>query len=326
MGKRIVFLITAFGMLASAGSAAARPPARLPTIGVLGAASGGTDRSAAFHEGLRDLGYVEGKNVVIVSRHAHGKRALLPALAAELVRLKVDVIVTGGGNATRAAMKATSTIPIVMVQSGDPVAEGFVASLARPGGNVTGLSRISPDLNGKRLELLKEIVPGISRVAVFHTSTSASDARMLGELQDAAKLLRLDLEYEDVRGPKDFKPAFRAAKRERTGAVLVQVWGAILNSYRKEFAEDAIEDRLPAIYRQREYVQAGGLICYGVSEVDLHRRAATYVDRILRGEKPADLPVERPTKFDLVVNLRTARALGITIPRAVLLRADNVVE
>jgi putative ABC transport system substrate-binding protein len=275
---------------------------------------------------MRELGYVEGKNIVIERRSAEGKRDRLSALAAELVRLKVDVIVTGGANATRAAKKATSTIPIVMAQSGDPVADGFVASLAQPGGNITGLSSLNAELNGKRLELLKEIVPTLSRVAIFGTSTNTSDALYLRKTEASAGTLGLKLQHLDVLGPKDFVTAFRAASEGQADAVLVLVWGAILNLHRAEFAELAAKSRLPAMYQQREHVEAGGLMTYGVSEVDLNRRAATYVDKILKGRNPIDLPVEQPTKFEFIINLKAAKRIGLTIPPNVLARADRVIR
>jgi putative ABC transport system substrate-binding protein len=307
--------------------AEAQQSKKIPVIGILGAASStANDRTAAFLQGMRKLGYVEGKNIVIGRRYAEGKRDRLPALAAELVRLKVDVIVTGGGNATRAAMKATSTIPIVMAHSTDPVADGFVASLAHPGGNVTGFSNLAPELNGKRLELLKEIIPRLSRVAVFGTSRNADNAKLMGGIQTAAAALNLRLQQLDVVSPNDFEPAFQAASRGHADAVLVLVWGAILNSYRAEFARLAVKSRLPAMYEYRENVEAGGLMTYGVSEDDLNRRVAAYVDKILKGAKPGDLPVQQPTKFDLIINLKAARQIGLTIPPSVLYRADRVIK
>jgi putative ABC transport system substrate-binding protein len=299
----------------------------LPVIGILGAGSAkNNDRTEAFFQGMRELGYVEGKNIVFEKRYAEGKRDRLPALAAELVRLKVHVIFAGGANATHGAKKATSTIPIVMAQSGDPITAGFVASLARPGGNVTGLSSLSPELSGKRLELLKEIVPKLSSVAVFHTSTSVGNARSLEETESAAGALGVKLQRIDVRGSKDFETAFRAASNGQAEAVLVMVWGGILNLHRAEFAKLAARSRLPAMYSQPTYVEAGGLMTYGVSEVDLNRRAATYVDKILKGAKPADLPVEQPTKFEFIINLKTAKQIGLTIPPNVLARADRVIK
>jgi putative ABC transport system substrate-binding protein len=327
MNKRIFCVALCALLYALCLPVEAQQPTKVPRIGFLGAASStGNDRSEAFRQGLRELGYVEGKNIVIESRYAEGKRDRLPALAVELARLNVDVIVTGGGNATRAAKKATSTIPIVMAQSGDPVAEGFVARLGRPGGNITGLSSLAPELNGKRLELLKEVIPKLSRVAVFGTSTSTANAQRLKETDLPARALGVKLQHLDVLGPKDFEAAFRAAAKGRADAVLVLVWGAVLNLYRAEFAELAVKSRLPAMYQQREHVEAGGLMTYGVSEVDLNRRAATYVDKILKGAKPADLPVEQPTKFELVINLKAAKQIGLTIPPNVLARADRVIK
>jgi putative ABC transport system substrate-binding protein len=326
MNKKIGLALSAL-LFALCLPAQAQQPTKIPVIGVLGASSSiSTDRTDAFRQGMRELGYVEGKNIIIERRYAEGKPDRLPGLAAELVRLEVDVIVTGGGNATRAAKKATSTIPIVMAQSGDPVAAGFVASLARPGGNITGLSSLAPELNGKRLELLKEIVPRLARVAIFGTSTNAGNARNLRETEGVAGALGVKLQHLDVLGPKDFKTAFRAAGKGKADAVLVLVWGAVLNPHRAEFADLAVKNRLPAIYEQREHVEAGGLVTYGVSEVDLNRRAATYVDKILKGRKPADLPVEQPKKFELVINLKTAKQIGLTIPPDVLARADRVIK
>jgi putative tryptophan/tyrosine transport system substrate-binding protein len=306
----------------------AQQPAKIPVIGRLGAssASGEAARMEAFRQGLRELGYIEGKNIVIEWRHAEGKLDRLPVLAGELVRLKVDIIITGGGNATEAAMKATSTIPIVMAQSGDPVADGFVASLARPGGNITGLSRLSRELSGKRLELLKEIVPKLSRVAVFGTSTNRSNAKTLREVELAAPAFGVKLQYRDVLDPKDYESAFRAASKGRAEAILVEVWGPVLTPHVKEFAELAVKNRLPAMYVDRRHVEAGGLMNYGVSEPDLDRRTAAYVEKILKGRQPADLPVEQPTKFEFIINLKAAKQIGLTIPPNVLARADRVIK
>ena len=268
---------------------------------------------------------MEGKNIVIEWRYAEGKLDRLPALAAELVRLKVDVIVTAGPTATRAAKEATTTIPIVMAQDSDPVGNGFVASLARPGGNITGLSNLRPELSGKQLELLKEIIPKLSRVAVFGTSTEPGNAQALKEMELAAGAFRVKLQYLDVLNPKDIETAFRAASKGRADAVLV-LPGPIFNSHRKQIVELAVKSRLPAIYSRPEYVEDGGLMSYGVSMTDLDRRAATYVDKILKGAKPADLPVEQPTKFEFIINLKAAKQIGLTIPPNVLARADRVIR
>jgi putative tryptophan/tyrosine transport system substrate-binding protein len=328
MRKNVIGLALCASLFALCSFAQAQQATRIPVIGRLGASSaaGEAARIEAFRQGLRELGYIEGKNIVIEWRHAEGKRDRLPALAVELVRLKVDVIVTGGANATRAVKEATATIPIVMAQSGDPVADGFVTSLARPGGNITGLSRLSPELDGKRLELLKEIVPKLSRVAVFGTSTSAGHAQRLRELERAAGELGVKLQYLDVLDPTHYETAFRASAKERAEAILVQVWGPILTPHIKKFAELAVKNRFPAMYPDRRHVEAGGLMTYGVSEPDLDRRTAAYVDKILKGRKPADLPVEQPMKFEFIINLKAAKQIGLTIPPNVLARADRVIK
>ena len=300
---------------------------KVPRIGYLGANSpaANVERIEAFRQGLLELGYVEGKNIVIEWRSAEGTLDHLPALAAELVRLKVDVIVTGGSPTTRAAQEATATIPIVMAQDGDPVGNGFVASLARPGGNITGLSSLFSELGRKRLELLKEIIPRLSHVAVLGTSTIPANASQLRETDLAAGVFGVKLQYLDVLDPKDIEPAFRAARNARVDAVLLLV-SNVLNSRRTQIADLAVRNRLPAIYGQQEYVKAGGLMAYNVSTADLWRRSATYVDKILKGRKPADLPVEQPTKFEFIINLNAAKQIGLTIPASVLTRADQVIE
>jgi putative ABC transport system substrate-binding protein len=268
---------------------------------------------------------VEGKNIVIEYRHAEGKEDRLPALAAELVRLKVDVIVTSGPSPTRAAKEATATIPIVMAQVNDPVGNGFVASLARPGGNITGLSTLAPELSGKQLELLKEIVPRLSRVAVLGSSTVPGNAQMLRETELAAGALTVQLQYLDVLGPKDIETVFQAARKGRADAVLTLA-SRVLFSHRTQVAELAVKSRLPAIYYAAEWVEDGGLMSYSANITDLFRRAATYVDKILKGRTPADLPVEQPTKFELIINLKAAKQIGLTIPPNVLARADKVIK
>jgi putative ABC transport system substrate-binding protein len=308
-------------------SAEAQRPKQLPRIGYLGAnfPSTNPDRIEAFQQGLRELGYVEGKSIVIEWRYAEGKQDRLPALAAELVRLKVDVIVTAGPPPTRAAKEATSTIPIVMGFDNDPVGNGFVASLARPGGNITGLATLAPEISGKQLELLKEIVPRLSRVAVLGTSTQPGNAQALREVEVAAGAFGVQLQYLDVRGPKDIETAFQAAPKGRADAVLV-LSSAVINSHRIQVADLAIKNRLPAVYGQPQYVEDGGLMSYAPSYTDLFRRAATYVDKILKGAKPAGLPVEQPTKFELIINLKAAKQIGLTIPPNVLVRADRVIK
>jgi len=304
--------------------AQAQQPTKIPRIGYL-VASTTSPRIEAFRQGLRELGYVEGKNIVIEWRYAEGKLDRLPALAAELVRLKVDVIVTRGPLPTRSAKEVTNTIPIVMSSVGDPVAAGFVASLARPGGNITGLSTLAPEISGKQLELMKEIVPKLSRVAVFGTSTIPDHAQSLREIELAAGAFKVQLQYLDVLGPKDIETAFRAASKGRADALLV-LGGSVLASQRTHILEFAVKSRLPAIYATRQNVDAGGLMSYSVNQTDLDRRAATYVDKILKGRKPADLPVEQPMKFELIINLKAAKQIGLTIPPNVLVRADKVIK
>jgi putative ABC transport system substrate-binding protein len=311
-------------LLALCFPAQAQQPKKVPRIGYLGGNSSNA-RSETFRQGLRELEYVEGKNIVIEWRHHGGKLDRLPALAAELVRLKVDIIITVGAPAVRAAKEATVTIPIVMMNVGDAVGSGFVASLAQPGGNITGFSGLVPELSGKRLELLKEVVPRLSRVAIFGTSTSPDNAQALKEIELAAKAFGVKLQYLDILSPKDFETAFRAASKERAEAALYLVAGGVAAGRQTEFAKLAVKNRLPVIYGGRGIVEGGGLMSYGVNPNDLDRRAAYYVDRILKGAKPADLPVERPTKFELVINLKTAKQIGVTIPPNVLVRADKVI-
>jgi len=308
-------------------NAQAQQQPKIPRIGFLtnNSSTGLGAADEAFRQGLRALGYVEGKSLVTEYRYGEAKVGRLAEMAADLVRLKVDVIVTGGPTSTRTAKQATSTIPLVMASDPDPVANGFVASLARPGGNITGLATLSPELSGKRLELLKEILPKISRVAVLGTSTTPGTAQELKEAELAAGAFGVKLQYLNVLDPKDIEAGFRAASTERADAVLV-LNSAILISQRKQIADLAVKNRLPAMYPQAEYVEDGGLMTYGVSFIDLHRRAATYVDKILKGAKPADLPVEQPIKFELIVNLKTAKQIGLTIPQKVLGRADRVIK
>ena len=319
----IVVVLTVCGARANA-----QQPKKVPRIGYLNAVSPSTisDRIESLRQGLRELGYVEGKNIFIESRYAEGKLDRLPALAAELVRIKVDVIVTSGPLPTRVTKEATSTIPIVMAQDSDPVGNGFVASLARPGGNITGLSALRPELKGKQLELLKEILPRLSRVAVFGTSTQPGNAQSIKETELAAGAFGVKLQYVDVLVPKDIERAFQAASKTQADAVLWMVPSSVDNSRRKEIVEMAVKNRLPVMYPAPDMVEDGGLMTYGVSTADLNRRAATYVDKILKGRKPADLPVEQPKKFEFVINLKTAKQIGLRIPPNVLARADRVIK
>jgi putative ABC transport system substrate-binding protein len=327
VSKKILAIALATLTLAFVHLAEAQQPKKVPRIEFLGRASPAALSALvkAFRQGLRELGHVEGKDIVIEWRHAEeGKLDRLSELAAELVRLKVDIIVTGSPTDTRAAKDATATIPIVMAADSDPVGNGFVASLARPGGNITGLSRMSPELAGKRLELLKEVVPRLSRVAVLGSSTLPGNAQMLRETERAARAFRVQLQYLDVRGLKDIEAAFREASKGRADGGLVL--GGPVYSHRTQVADLAAKNRLPVIFPQREYVEDGGLMSYAPNYADLYRRAATYVDKILKGAKPADLPVEQPKKFELIINLKTAKQIDLTIPPDVLARADKVIK
>ena len=323
-------ILIAVVLLAVAGIVDAQQAKKVPRIGYL-TGSSPSARSAnieAFGQGLRELGYVEGKNIVIEYRYTEGKLDRLPVLAAELLRLNVEVIVTGGPAVTRAVKEATATIPIVMTQDPDPVGSGFVASLARPGGNITGLSTLSPEISGKRLELLKEIVPKLSRVAVLGTSTRPGTAQELKEVELAAGAFGVELQYLDVLDPKGIETAFRAASKSRADAVLMLVSGGVVGAHQTTIIELAAKTRLPVIYgtEGRAFVEAGGLMAYGVNVRDLDRRAATYVDKILKGTKPGDIPVEQAKKFELIINLNAAKRIDLPIPPTVLARADRVIK
>jgi len=325
--RRIFAMALCTVLFALCVSAHAQQPTKIPRIGLLFTAtpSAAAARIEAFRQGFRELGYVEGKNILIEQRYAEGQLNHMNELAAELVRLKVDVIVTIGPAATRPAKEATHAIPIVMGVDDDPVGNGFVASLARPGGNITGLASLAPEIGGKQLELLKEIVPRLSRVAVLGTSTQPGNAQSLREAEVAAGALAVKLQYLDVLSPKDIEPVFRTASNGRAEAVLV-LRASIFFSHRKQIVDLAAKRQLPAMYYTTEYVEEGGLMTYGVSITDLFRRAATYVDKILKGARPAELPIEQPTKFELVINLKTAKRIGLTISPNVLARADRVIK
>src|SRR6266478_7288932 len=301
----VASILVAVVLLALGVTAEAQQPKKVPRIGHLNTAtlSAIAERIEAFRQGLRELGYVEGKNIVIEWRYAEGKLDRLPALAAELVRLKVDVIVTSGPTVTRAAKEATNTIPIVMAFDNDPVGSGVVASLARPGGNITGLSILAPEISGKQLELLKEIVPRLSRVAVLGNSNEPANPKTLKEIELVAGSFGVQLQPLDVRGSKDIETAFRAATKAHADALIVLA-SAIVTDHRTKIANLALKSRLLAIYSSSIWVDDGGLMSYGTSLNDLSRRAATYVDKILKGARPADLPVEQPTKFEFIINLK----------------------
>ena len=327
--QRRDFLIAAGALLTAPLAAGAQQAAKVARIGYLSPNLAASPHlRVAFRQGMRDLGYVEGRNVVIEFRDAERKTERLPALAAELVALKVDVIVTEGGTlGPRVAMEATTTIPIVFV-AGDPVGSGLVTSLARPGGNVTGLSSLGPELVGKSLELLKQVLPGVDRVAVLRQPVALGERvakDMLKAADVAARALGVQPQFIEARDPDELDRAFSDMTWARVGALSVLPANMFLREHRR-LVDLAARNRLPAVYTSREFVDAGGLMSYGANQPDLHRRAATYVDKILKGAKPGDLPVEQPTKFELVINLRTAKALGLTIPQSVLVRADEVLQ
>jgi putative ABC transport system substrate-binding protein len=317
----IVVLLTAFGVRANAQ----QPKVfRIGYLSVLSPSSDST-RIEAFRQGLRELGYVEGQSIAIEPRYAEGKLDRLPDLGGELVRLKVDVIVVGGSTATRAAKNITKLIPVVMAHGSDPVELGFVASLARPGGNITGLTHLAPELGGKRLELLKDILAQLSRVAVLTDPGTGGHAPQIKELEVAGRALGLQLRSVEVRGANDLESAFSAMTTGRAGA-FIALQQPTLDRLRERIVDLAAKNRLPAMYPNSEYVETGGLMSYAADLVAMFRRAATHVDKILKGAKPADIPVEQPTKFELVINLKAAKQIGLTIPPNVLARADRVIR
>jgi putative ABC transport system substrate-binding protein len=325
--SKILICMGATVFFISASIAQAQQPNKVPRIGFLIASSASTiaSRTAAFRQGLRDLGYHEGKNIVVEWRSAEGQLDRQSELANELVRLKLDVIVTAGPESTRAAKNATSTIPIIMAQDSDPVGSGFVASLGRPGGNITGLATFAPEISAKQLELLKEIVPKLSRVAVLGNLTVPGNAQTLKETELAAAAFAVQLQSIEVHAPKDIESAFRTATVGHADALLV-LGGPVLNPHRRQVTELAVKSRLAATYTRPEFVEAGGLMTYGASYNDSFRRAATYVDKVLKGAKPNDLPIEQPTKFELVINLKAAKQIGLTIPSSVLAKTDRVIK
>jgi ABC-type uncharacterized transport system substrate-binding protein len=331
--ERRTFVATFAGsFLAAPLAGEAKQAANAPRIGWLLSGSLESPESravlSAFRQGARERGYVEGQNIVIEYRAAEGRIGHFPALATDLVRLKVDLIIAGSTPAARAARQATTTIPIVAPTMGDPVGDGFVASLARPGGNITGLTFLGPELVPKRLELLKEALPKVSRVAgLWHPGnlSERTTKDMLSQTETAARTLRMQLQLVEVRSPDELDRAFSTMARQRADA-LIMFPSAMLFNERQRVINLAEKHRLPSVYAAKEFVEIGGLISYGASITDSFRRAATYVDRILKGAKPGDLPVEQPTKFELVINLKTAKALGLSIPPSLLSRADEVIQ
>jgi ABC-type uncharacterized transport system substrate-binding protein len=324
--RKLVGIVAIALTFAFGGAVAHAQPAKVVRIGFLGpnSAASNAGRMEALRAGLRDLGYLEGKNLVMESRWAEGKFDRLPELAAELVRLNVDVILTAGTPGIRAAKNATTTIPIVMVTSGDPVAFGFVASLARPGGNITGSSNFSPELSAKRIEVLKEALPRLQRLGVLFNPDNSINDRNLPAMEQTAKLLKIGLQRFEVRGAEEFKNAFSTMTKQRVDAVALPD-DDFLNANQNGIAELAAKHRLPSIGRA-DFAEAGGLMSYGTNATDLYRRAATYVDKILKGTKPADLPVEQPTKFEFIINLKAAKQIGLTIAPNVLARADKIIR
>ena len=330
MNRKVTVLTLCAMLFALCSSATAQQPKKVPRIGYLSSQDPASEsiRSEPIRAALRDLGYIEGQNIAIEYRYSEGKRDRYPELAAELVRLKVDIIlVTGGAPTIRAAMNATKTIPIVMMGDGaDPVEAGLVESLARPGGNVTGVTNLGSELGGKRLELLKEAVPKVARVAVLYDPANANSVHEVKEvLPAAARALRLTIQPWEVRAADGFEKVFAALSKQRPDGLYVG-GGPLMLANRKRIAALALKSRLPSMYVRREFVEAGGLMSYGADLADSYRRVAYYVDRILKGAKPADLPVEQPTKFEFVINLKTAKQIGLTIPPEVLARATKLIK
>src|SRR5215813_11166463 len=328
MNRNVFSIVLGLSLLVFTVLAEAQQPTKIRRIGYVSGSGPVTSdpRFDALRQGLRDLGYIEGKNILLEYRYAEGKQDPIPSLVAELVQLEVDVLVSPSLPAVRAAKQATKTIPIVMVFNADPIATGIVDSLAHPGGNITGLTRLTRELGGKRLELLKDVVPRISRVGVLWDADEASAAIGFKEYQTAARALKIQLQSMEVRGPKpDLEGAFETAAKGRANA-LINIRSSMLIRYPKRIADLAIKRRLPSMCEGSDYIEAGCLVSYASNDTENYRRAAYYVDKILKGTKPADLPVEQPTKFEFVINLKTAKQIGLTIPQSVLYRADKVIK
>jgi putative tryptophan/tyrosine transport system substrate-binding protein len=325
MDRRVFLAVAAAGVVARPAVARAQQPAGIHRLGVLSLRSGPDETDEAFVQGLRELGHVEGRSVAIEYRWGGGKAERLPEMAAELVRLKVDLIVSQGTLATEAAKRATSSVPIVFVGVGDPVGSGLVASMGRPGGNVTGFTILSTELAGKRLHILRELLPRASRVALLVHRPASPTPLLIREMRTAGQQLGIQITAQEIDAAVDLPSAFAAMQRERAQALVVQQ-NPITTEHARRIAELAAQHRLPAIYYRRDFVEAGGLMSYGTNAGVIYRRAATYVDKILKGAKPADLPVEQPTTFEFVINLKTAKALGLTIPPALLVRADQAIQ
>jgi putative ABC transport system substrate-binding protein len=327
MSKKIFIWLLATFLLATVSSAEAQQSGKIPRIGFLGNSTAALEENliGPFREGLRDLGYVEGKNILIEYRWAEGKYERFPALISELVAQKVDIIVTAGTPASLAVKKAAPSIPLVMIAVGDPIGTGLIKSLAEPGGNVTGLTSIAADLEGKRLELLREVLPKLSHVAVFWNPASPFQVVAEKEVQAAARAFKMKVLSLGVQAPEQFDNAFATIRKERPRALLVLADRLFLHN-RARIMEFVVKNRLPGVYAYLELVEAGGLMSYGPSYADMHRRAATFVDKILKGRKPSDLPVEQPMKFEFIINLKAAKQIGVTVPPNVLVRADKVIR
>ena len=329
MRKLIAHILAILLALLLAHTAAeAQQGKKVPRIGFVGSGnpSAPGPEVEVFRQGLRDLGYIEGKNIAVEYRYAEGRLDRLPSLVTELVELKVDVLIVGPQPAIRAAKQATKTIPIVMLSSVDPVSAGYVDSLARPGGNITGVNLLNRDLSAKRVELLLEVLPKMSRLAVLWDPAGPGPTVAFKEYEGAARAFKLDLQSLEVRGPKpDLEGLFEAAKKERRDALIIVI-NPLIGFHQKRIIELAAKNRLPSMYETSRFVESGGLLSYAANSSDLYRRAATYVDKILKGTKPADLPVEQPMKFEMVINLKTAKQIGLTIPQSVLYRADKVIK
>jgi len=325
--RNIFGFLLIIAVLGGGAIAEAQQPGKIPRIGFLGNSTAALEENLVgpFREGLRDLGYIEGKNILLEYRWAEGKYDRFPALIGELIAQKVDIIVTAGTPASLAVKKAAPSIPLVMIAVGDPIGTGLIESLAQPGGNVTGLSSIAVDLEGKRLELLREVIPNLSHVAVFWNPASPFQVNSEKELQAAARGFKMKVLSLGVQSPEQFDHAFATIRRERPRALLILADRLFLH-HRERIMEFATKNRLPGIYAYLELVEAGGLMSYGPSYADMHRRAATFVDKILKGRKPSDLPVEQPMKFDFVINLKAAKQMGVTVPPNVLVRASRVIR
>jgi putative ABC transport system substrate-binding protein len=330
MNKKVISVALCALLYALCFYVEAQQPAKIPRIGYVSATGDPNTPGPnveGFRQGLRDFGYLEGKNILVEYRYVEGKGERNPSFVAELVQLKVDVLVFGGPGGIRAAKQATKALPIVIVAQEDPVAAGYIDSLARPGGNSTGLTRLTRELSGKRLELLTEVVPKISRVGVLWEMNEKSPSQAFGfkEYEAAARALKIQLQSLEVRGSNDFEGAFRAAAKGRMNA-LIMIRNPVLTRHQKQIADLAIKNRLPSMFESSDFVEAGGLASYSSNDADQFRRAAYYVDRILKGAKPADLPVEQPTKFEFIINLKTAKQIGLTIPPEVLARANKLIK